>query len=108
MTTQDRLDRILRHDAAHAIDDGGFSSRVMRALPAPRALPSAWFKPALVLGSAALGSALAVVLGPQDASFIQGFIDIAHMRGATPATLTALCTSFALLVCAVVLAAESD
>ena len=106
MSTPDRLDRILRHDAAQAIDDGGFTARVMHALPAPRARTSPWLKPALVLGSAALGSILAVALGPADASFVQGFLDIAHMRGATPAMLTALCTSFALLVCAVVLAAD--
>ena len=106
MSTPDRLDRILRHDAAQSIDDGGFTSRVMHALPVARALPSAWLKPALVLGSAALGSILAVALGPSDASFVQGLLDIAHMRGATPAMLTAVCTSFALLVCAVVLAAD--
>ena len=108
MNTPDRLDRILRHDAAHAIDDGGFTARVMHALPAAHAMPATWLKPALILGSAALGSALAVALGPADASFLQGVMDIAHMRGATPAMLTALCTSFALLVCAVVLAADSD
>lgn len=106
MSTPDRLERLLRHDAAETIDDSGFTSRVMHALPAPRAMPAAWIKYALVLGSAALGSVLAVALGPPHASFMQGLLDIAHMRGATPATVTALATSFALLVCAVVLAAE--
>lgn len=106
MNTTDKLDRLLRHDAALAIEDGGFTARVLHALPAPRAAHSVWLKPALVLGSAALGSVLALALAPSDASIVQGLIDIAHMRGATPATLTALCTTFALLVCAVVLAAD--
>jgi len=39
---------------------------------------------------------------------VQGFVDLAHSRIGTPAALTGLATSLAFLVCAIVLAAETD
>ena len=108
MKEHDWLDRLLHEDAKAALPDGGFSARVMDALPPVRARAASWWKPVLVLGSAAVGSALAVLLGPGDLSLAQGVIDLAHSRLATPSALTGLAMSLTLVVCAVVLAAETD
>ena len=108
MSNEDWLDKLLREDARQALPDGGFSSRVMSALPPATQRDSLWWKPVLVLGSAALGSALAVLLGPSDLSLVQGFIDLAHSRIGTPSAMTGLAMSLVLVVCAVVLAAETD
>ena len=108
MNPEDRLDKLLRDDARQPLPDGTFTSRVMAALPPVRNRDSSWWKPVLVLGSAALGSALAVILGPSDLSLVQGFVDLAHSRLGTPSALTGLAMSLALVVCAVVLAAETD
>lgn len=106
----DPLDRLLRADArreAGPLDDGGFRSRVLGALPAPRGPRTTWWKPVLVLGSAALGSALAFAFAPGDASLLLGFIDLVQHRY-TPAAIACIATSFALLAAAVVVAAETD
>ena len=108
MNPEDRLDELLREDGSQALPDGTFSSRVRAALPPARKHDSLWWKPVLILGSAAVGSALAVILGPSDLSLVQGFIDLAHSRIGTPSALTGLAMSLALVVCAVVLAAETD
>jgi len=108
MSNHDRIERMLREDAAGPLPDGGFAARVMAALPPAAPRRSLWWKPALVLGSAAIGSALAVALGPSDLSLVQGFVDLAHSRIATPSALTGLAMSLTLIVCAVVLAAETD
>ena len=108
MSNEDWLDRLLRDDARQTLPDGTFTSRVMSALPPARKGGSSWWKPVLVLGSAAVGSALAVILGPSDLSLVQGLIDLAHSRIGTPSALTGLAMSLALVVCAVVLAAETD
>jgi len=59
------LDGLLRADAReHAaayVGDDGFTTRVLRALPAPLALP-AWRKPAIAVLWGAAGVALAVAL----------------------------------------------
>jgi len=59
------LDGLLRADAReHAaayVGDDGFTARVLRALPAPLALP-AWRKPAIAVLWGAAGVALAVAL----------------------------------------------
>ncbi|MGZ5041711.1 MAG: hypothetical protein ACXWG1_02260 [Usitatibacter sp.] len=106
-TAQDKLDKLLRRDALAAIDDGGFTARVMQALP-PRTAPHAgWLKPALVLGSTALGSALAWLFAPGSVGSMQGFVDLASSH-VTPAAIATLGTAGALVVCAIVLAAHTD
>ena len=102
----DRLDEILRNDALLTIADDGFSARVMRALP-PAAFGSRrWLQPALVLGSALAGSLLAAALAPADAGLAQGFADLMRLRLFTPAAIAGLAMAAALLVSAVVIAAE--
>jgi hypothetical protein len=104
----DWIDKLLRDDATAELADGGFSRRVMSALPPRAQRRLGWFKPLLVVGSAVLGSVLAVALGPSDLSLIQGFVDVAHSRLGTPSAMTGLAMSLAFLVCAIVLAAETD
>ena len=108
MDTNDWMEKILRDDAARPIADDGFTRRVAGALPPPRSARSAWLKPVLVIGSAALGSVLAFALGPSDLSLVQGFIDLAHSRLGTPSALTGLAMTLTFLVCAVVLASETE
>jgi cation transport ATPase len=102
------LERILRDDARAKIADGGFTERVMAALPARAAAERAWLRPALVLGSAALGSVLAVVLAPGSYTLMEGFADLLRLRAFTPAALMAVGIGGALLASAVVLAFETD
>jgi len=106
MNVDDKLDRILRADARQSIEEDGFTARVMGALPA-RA-PHPWLKSALVLGSAALGSALAVLLAPAQINVVQGFLDLALMRGLTLPGAAGLGMAAALLVSAIVLVADTD
>jgi hypothetical protein len=82
---------------------------VLGALP-PRvqSIHHAWLTPALVLGSAALGSALAIVLAPAGSNVVQGFIDIAASHAHTPAALTGFAMTGALLLCAIVLALDTE
>jgi len=101
------IDRVLREDARTPLPDDGFSTRVMAALPArPRSRP--WLQPALVFGSAGLGSLLAIALAPAGASVLQGFADLAQLHLRTPGALSAIAFGGALLASAVVLAIESD
>jgi hypothetical protein len=101
----DRLDRLLRHDARLELPDEGFTGRVLRALPpAATRRPRTWIQPALVLGSAAIGSALAAAFA--GTSIPQGFVDLAEMRGLTPAAITGLAMTAALILSALVLAAD--
>jgi len=104
----DKLDFLLRDDARAALDDAGFHARVMRALPPHRASPRAWVKPALLLGSAVLGSLLAALYLPAGSAVIQGYIDLAQHRGMTPAAVAALAMAGALLISAIVLAADTE
>ena len=108
MNTNDWIEKSLRDDAARPLADAGFTRRVLGALPPPRSARSAWLKPVLVIGSAALGSVLAFTLGPSDLSLIQGFVDLAHSRIGTPSALTGLAMTLTFLVCAVVLASETE
>ena len=103
----DRLDEILRDDARRTLPDTGFSARVLEALPAPSPRPP-WLQPALVLGSALVGSVLAAALAPGDMGVVQGFADLMHLQLFTPAAVTGLAMAAALLVSAVVLAAETE
>ena len=104
----DSIDRILREDAKISLADDGFGARVLEALPARAARTRSWLRPVLVLGSAALGSALAVALSPGGTSLLQGFQDLVQLRAFTPGAMTALGMSAALLVSALVLAAEEQ
>ena len=104
----DKLERLLREDALRPLPDDGFSARVLDALPARVAKGRAWLNPALVLGSAALGSVLAIAFAPAGSSMLQGFVDLAQMRGLTPAAITGIAMSAALFVSAAVLAADTD
>ena len=102
------VEQLLRADAGETIDEAGFTQRVMGALPAPRPRRRAWLTPVLVLGSTALGSALALAFAPTGVSVAQGFIDVASMRGFTPAAVMALALGGALTAAAVLLAADAD
>ena len=103
--SHDRIERLLRDDARVQLADAGFTRRVLEALPARDARPmSLWWKPALILGSAALGGALAAFFA--GTSLPQGFIDIVQMRGLTQAALTGMAMCGAMIVSALVLAAD--
>jgi hypothetical protein len=104
----DPLDRILQRDAREPIADAGFSHRVMAALPPRRPAPRAWLMPALVLGSTALGSVLAVALSPAAGSLLQGFQDLVQLRGLTQAAIAGLAISGTLLVSVVILATDLE
>ncbi len=109
MTDPDKLERLLRRDARSDLADDGFTARVIAALPAREgAVHHAWLKPALVLGSAALGSALAFALAPAGVDVAQGFLALATSRALTPAALGGLVLSGALVVCAIVLALDTE
>jgi hypothetical protein len=103
----DPLDRLLLDDARRNLPEDGFSLRVMHALP-PARRPSPWLRPALVLGSAAIGSAAAWLLAPAGTSLAQGFVDLARLQSQTPSALAALALALAMAVTAAVLAAEED
>ena len=104
----DKLDRLLARDAGVAMDDAGFTARVMRALPPRAVAPHAWWYPVLLLGATALGCALAAVFLPSGFALGQGYIDLAQNRGFTPAALTAMALAGALAICSIVLAADTD
>jgi hypothetical protein len=108
----DRLDRLLRYHARAAIDDDGFTARVMNALHLPAharyAARRAWLKPALVLGSTALGSALAWLFAPDGVNAAQGMVDLVASRGLTPAAIAMLGMTITLLIAAIVIAVDAD
>ena len=104
----DPLDRILSDHAAAPIADNDFSARVMHALPARPASPPLWVRPVLVFGSTALGAMLAIVLSPAAGSLLEGFGELAQLRMFSPAAVTAVAISCALLVSAVILAVDTD
>ena len=104
----DKLDRILRRDAvAEVLDDAGFTARVMGSLPARASRARNGFDPMLVLGSAALGSVLAVAFTPTEANAMQGAIDLFLHHALTPAAYTCIGLSAVLVVSAVLFAKES-
>ena len=105
----DKHERLLRRDADIALPDEGFTARAMAALPArAEAAHHAWLKPALVLGSAALGSALALAFAPAGSNVVQGFFDLAASRTFTPAAVAGLAMTGTLLLCAIVLALDTE
>ncbi len=54
---KDPVDTLLREQNAY-VEDGGFTARVMAALPQRRR--HSWLRPALLLGAAAIGAVLAI------------------------------------------------
>ena len=102
------IDRLLRDDAAKGLADEGFSRRVMRALPARTSASPRWLRPALVMGSAVVGSAIAIEFAPPLESPAMAIIEL-HTRGAaSPAALAALALAGALLLSCVVVAFDPD
>ena len=102
----DALDRLLRADARRLLEDQGFTARVLTALPSPLARTNPWLKPALVLGSTALGGLLASLLAPIGPMFIEGASQLAHMRGFTPSVAALLAMTSVFVVAGWVLATE--
>ncbi len=102
------LNHLLREDARQPIADNGFSARVMTALPARAVAKRKWLTPALVFGSAALGSVLALALAPAGTSLMQGFADLVQLHPGTPAAITALGMAVALMISAIVFAVETE
>jgi hypothetical protein len=100
------IDKLLRHDAGLDLPDDGFTRRVMDALPVRVAKERPWLRPALVMGSALAGCALAVVLSPEASSVFHGFEDLVRLKAGTSAAIGGLAVCGALLVSAVVLAFE--
>ena len=103
----DPIERLLREDGRRPVADDGFSLRVGRALP-PSRHPHPWLRPALVLGSAAIGAAAAWLLAPAGTSLAQGFVDLARLQSQTPSALAALGLALAMAVTAAVLASEEN
>lgn len=101
------IERLLRDDARARIAEEGFTARVMGALPRP-VRAAAWVRPTLVLGSALLGSVLAFRLAPGDYHLLAGFADVGKLRLFTPDALMGIGAAAALLVSALILAAEPD
>ena len=104
----DGIERLLRHDARIELPDEGFAARVMGALPARAPRPRAWLGPALVMGSALVGSALAIMLSPQASSLVQGFQDLMSLRTSSSGAIGGLAMCGALLLSALVLAVNDD
>lgn len=107
VSLHDPIDRLLREDAKRPVRDDGFSIRLMLALPGPRA-SRPWLRPALVLFSAALGSALAWLLAPGGVSVAQGFVDLARLQSQTPSAFVALAVALTMGVTAIVLVADES
>ena len=101
----DPMELLLRENARQELADAGFSARVLLALPAP-ASGGHWLRPTLVLGSAALGSALAWGLAPAGTSLLQGFLDLARLQSHTPSALAALGLALAMAVISAVLVVD--
>ena len=104
MKTNDWIEKVLRDDARQELPDGGFARRVIAAMPPVPMRSRAWFKPALIMGSAAVGGAIAALFA--GTAIPQGFVDIFQMRGFTTAAMSGLGMGLALVVSAVVLAAD--
>ena len=100
------IEQLLVEDAARALPGDGFSARVLGALPAAVPRRSAAWKPALILGSTALGCALAALFAPSGSSVVQGFLDLAALRYFTPGTLGILASAATLAITGAVLAAQ--
>lgn len=103
-----RLDDLLRGDAARPLPPGDFTARVMSALPPPRAASPSWLKPVLVMGSAVLGSGIAVVLAPRESGLAMAVADFLTQGVVSQPMLTSLTIGGVLLLSAVVLALDAE
>ena len=103
----DPLEALLREDARRGLSDDGFASRVAQALPGPHGA-GRWMRPALVMGSALVGGALAWAFTPSGTSVAQGFVDLARLQSHTPSAMAALALALALAATAAVLAADES
>lgn len=101
------IEQLLVEDVAAPIPDDGFSRRVMGALPRPAVRRAGWWKPALILGSTALGCVLAAVLAPAGASVMQGIRDLTMSNYLTPGALFVGGTALTLAIAGAVLAADA-
>ena len=102
------IETLLRDDAARGIADDGFSRRVMRALPARASASPRWLRPALVMGSAVVGSVLAIAFAPPLESPALAIVELYTRGAASPAALAALALAGALLVSCVIVAMDAD
>jgi len=97
---EDWLDTALRvHGAVHRddyVDDGGFTARVMDALPPPAALP-AWRKPALAVLWAIAGAGAVLTLPGLVTDVVREMLRIV---GAHPVSLSGIATGVAALAAA--------
>jgi hypothetical protein len=101
---RDAIDRMLLEDASRHLDDAGFTEQLMSALPARPAAHAAWLRPAILLGGAVAGSALAAMLLPGDVSVVRGVRDLAVGAGLTPAAMMAIAAGALVAVLAAVTA----
>ena len=101
------LETLLREDAARIRADAGFTNRVLHALPARRHAPR-WLRPALVMGSAVTGSALAVAFAPAVESPLVALSEWLGAGAASPAAVASLAIGAVLLASAVVIALDAD
>ena len=101
------LDTLLREDAATPLDGREFTARVMSALPPRRSTP-AWIRPTLVMGSAIVGSGLALAFAPRDSSLALSVAEFLTSGLVSQAMLTSLLIGGVLLLSAVVLAFDSE
>ncbi len=104
----DSLERLLRADASIGLPDEGFSDRVLRALPAPGAAARARLRAVLILGSTALGGALAALFGSPGTMLLQGFADLTARHALTPQALGALALGATLAIAGYLLAADAE
>lgn len=102
------IDRILHGDAARGLADEGFTRRVMGALPSHAGAQARWLRPALVMGSAIVGSALAIAFAPPLESPSMAIVELFTAGAPSPAAWAALALAGALLVSCVVVAIDSD
>lgn len=102
------IDTLLRRDAGRDFPEGGFTERVMAALPARAPARRDWLRPALVMGSALLGSALAVVLSPAVESPVGALGQWLASGSVSTGAMATLAIGGALLLSAVVLAFDAD
>ena len=102
------LDTLLRDDAARGLPDDGFAHRAMKALPRRAAPAPRWLRPALVMGSAVVGSALAIAFAPPLESPSLAIVELFTSGAPSPAAWAALALAGALLLSCVVVALDSD